>query len=39
MLLTGPKTRSVFDRSDIVNEQDLRDAVRKLAAAGQKRDN
>ncbi len=34
MMLTGHKTRAVFDRYDIVGGADLRDAVRKLTASG-----
>ena len=33
MMLTGHKTRSVFDRYNIVSGTDLRDGVKKLAAA------
>jgi integrase len=32
MIMTGHKTRSVFDRYDIVSEEDLREAGRKLNA-------
>ena len=34
MLLTGHKTRSVFERYNIVSSGDLREAARKLDEAG-----
>jgi integrase len=36
MQMTGHKTRSVFERYNIVSEGDLADAVRRLDAAGKK---
>lgn len=34
MVITGHKTRAVFDRYDIGSEADIREAGRKLAAQG-----
>ena len=41
MQMTGHHTRSVFERYNVVSPGDLKDAARKLDAAGQgqKRDN
>jgi len=38
MTITGHRTRSVFDRYDIVSPGDLREAARRLAAAAGVRD-
>ncbi len=35
MLMTGHKTRSVFDRYHIVSREDLQEATRKIASLGQ----
>jgi hypothetical protein len=38
MMISGHKTRSVFDRYNIVSKSDLHEAAKKLAQRDQERD-